>query len=370
MRPFKRIPLIQRRFNSYSSHLATARKACLEALRQYDKSSYVLSAYVPEPARDAYIAIRAFNLELSKITGSDPNQVNQRLKSSLGFTSTDLRIKFWEDMLLKLFQDPFADRVIGEPVGILLRDALRNELKFDPSHFDQMLSTRNDFLQRQEFRTVDEVCSYGEGQFSQLNYLEQDLLLSDQISPSTVSLVEQNDGIAILMREICAHLGQATGVATIVLATQYYARHTNRIYLPVDVMASYDLSQEDLLRLFQGHEDIDKERITTQLKDVVYETCITANDHLLTARSKLKQVKELTAKFLDTTSDAMILERSKNWKCGLPDCLFVPFMNAIPLHGYLHALEKNDFNIVDSKFENSYWKLVYKSYSSYKSRTI
>jgi NADH dehydrogenase [ubiquinone] 1 alpha subcomplex assembly factor 6 len=349
--------------------VATARKSCLDSLRQYDKSSYILSAYVPAPARDTFLAIRAFNVEVSKISGNESSKVNNQLKSTIGISSTDLRIKIWEDLLLKLFQDPYSDRVIGEPVGILLRESLKNEFKLNPSQFDLILSTRNDFLKRQSFRDVDQLCSYGEGLYSQLNYLVQDLLLSDQLSPSTVSLVECNPEIGNLIREISAHIGQATGVASIVLGTQYYGRHHNRIYLPLDLMTQHDLSQEDLLRLFQGH-DVDKESISHKLKDVVYETCITANDHLITARSKLEKVKSLTQQFLQTTNDTMIIKRSKQWKKGIPDCIFVGFMNAIPLDGYLKELERHDFNIIDKKIENAYWKLVYRTYRSYQTRSM
>lgn len=360
----------RRQSSSYTHQLTTARKACLDSLRQHDKSAFILSAYVPAPARDCFVAIRAFNVELSKISGKDVSGANQKLKQSIGVSSMDLRVKFWQDLVHKLFQDPYADRVIGEPVGILLRDSLRNDLKLDVSHFEQILATKSDFLNRHEFRTVDQLCAYGEGQYSQLNYAVQDLLLSDQLSPSTVALVEHNEQIGTIIREICAHIGQATGVASLVLGTQYFAHHHNRVFLPVDLMTQHNLSQEELLRMFQGHEDIDKEKVSAKLKDVVYETCITANDHLITARSKLDQVRSLTREFLDTTTDSMVLERSKNWKRGIPDCVFVAFMNAIPLDGYLRALEKHDFNLIDNKIENSYWKLVYRTYRSYQSRTI
>lgn len=352
----------------YVTQLEKARESCLSSLSKYDKSSYVLSAYVPRPARDYFIAIRAFNIEISKISSQD-SQVNKQLKSTIGVSSNDLRFKFWEDLLYKVFQNPFSDQVIGEPVGLLIRDGLRNEFNLTFEGFTQILSTRNHFLSKSSFRNTEELCSYGEGLYSQLNYLTQNLLLSNQLSPSTIILVEQSTELQTLITEISAHIGQATGVASIVMGTKYYAQNKNQIHLPIDLMTKNDLSQEALLRLLQGHED-DKEVIERKLKDVVYETCIVANDHLLTAREKLQKVKEEISKILSTTNDELILSKSKSWTKNVPDCLFVPFMSSIPLNGYLTQLEKNDFDILNKNIENNRWKLVWTSYRNYKNRVI
>lgn len=356
--------------SSYATQMRCARESAAGALKQFDKSSYVLSAYVPSPAKDCFLGIRSFVLEISKITGGDGTGVNKRLKESIGVSSTDLKVKFWEDLIHKVFRDPHADQVVGEPAGLLLRDALRNDLRLDILSFDQMLTTLQDFVSRHGFRNVDELCSYGEGFYSQSNYLVQDLLLSDQLSPSTVTLVQESPEISRLSREICAHIGQATGVASIVLGTQYYARHHNKVYLPLDLMNEHSLSHEDLLRLFQGH-DVDKEAVSKKLQDVVYDTLVTSNDHLITARSKLKELTPLIQKFVHTTTDPVVIQRSKHWRHGIPDCLFVGFMNAIPVDGYLKLLEKHNFNVVvDQQIENAYWKLVYKTYMSYQRRYI
>ncbi|CDR46607.1 CYFA0S24e01002g1_1 [Cyberlindnera fabianii] len=359
--------------SSYSTQISRAREACASSLRQYDKSSYILSAYIPSPARDCFIALRAFNIEVSKITGNEESQVNKKLRSTIGVSSTDLRIKFWEETLYKIFQNPGSDQVVGEPVALLLRDSLRNGLNLDVSYLNQILMSRNEFLKRQQFQTVDELCGYGEGLYSQLNYLVQNLLLSDQLSPSTVALVEESEKLRNLITEIAAHLGQATGVASMVLATEYNAKVQDKVYLPVDVMSRFELSQEDVLRLYQGHLEEDKATkndVELLLRDVVYETCITANDHLLTARSKLEEVKTTTKEIIKSQSQPLVNQKSGSWKKSLPDCLFVPFMNAVPLSLYLSSLEKHDFDLVKNKIQNPYWKLVSRTFRSYQTRKI
>lgn len=354
--------------SAYQSQIDKARQSCLGSLSKFDKSSYILSAYIPSPARDYFIATRAFNIEISKISAQE-SQVNKQLKSSIGVSSSDLRFKFWEEMLFKIFQNPYSDQVIGEPVGLLLRDGIRNEFNLSPEGFNQILSTRKHFLSKSYFQNTDELCSYGEGLYSQLNYIVQNLLLSNQLSPSTIKLVEESSELQNLITEISAHIGQSTGIASIVIGTKYYAQNKNQINLPIDIMTKHDLSQESLLRLFQGHED-QKAEIEAKLKDVIYETCVVANDHLLTAREKLKAVKEEISKIISTTEDELILRKSKTWKKQVPDCLFVPFMSSIPLNGYLSQLEKNDFDILSKNIENNYWKLVWNSYRNYQKRQI
>lgn len=354
---------------SYGVQLEKARKACVESLRKHDKSSFVLSAYVPSPARDTFLAIRAFQLEMMKISNND--QVNTKLRSTLGFSSLDMKFKIWEDLLQKkVFDAPYNDHVIGEPVGILLREAIRQEFNLNIGHFTQIMSSRKYFLERGQFANIDDICSFGEGFYSQFNYLVQNLLLSEQLSPSTISLLGESSVLRDLSVEIMAHLGQATSIASIVIGTRYYATQ-DKVYLPIDLMTKHDISQESLLRLFQGHlqtEEADKVKI--QLKDVIYESCIVANDHLLTARNKLDTIKSEIETITNKTTDSLILKRSKTWKRGIPDCLYVPMMNSIPLEGYLRQLEHHDFNIVDHKIENAYWKLVWNSYRSYKNRAI
>ena len=73
-------------------------------------------------------------------------------------------------------------------------------------------------------------------------------------------------------------------------------------------MTSSGLSQESLLRLFQGHikDSAEENQIKEALKNVVYETAITANDHMLTAKSKLKWQDKKSKDCPRTTSRSII----------------------------------------------------------------
>lgn len=341
-----------------------------------DRSSYILAQYIPQPARHAFIAIRAFNLEINKINDGGNNMLSvsskaaSLLSSSLGFSTVDMKFKFWSDMLGKVFTDPHSPKNdnLGEPIAILLREALRNDLNLDISYFHQFLQTRKHFLQSKQFRTADDICSYGEGTYSQLNYLVQGLLLSPLISPSVISLLEYSPILQNLITDIAAHIGQATAVGSMILGVPYYSKLRNQITLPVDLMTQNDISQEQLLRLTQGHisDTAVQKEIQEQLKNVVYETATKANDHLLTARSKFEKVKdEINTIVKENPDDRLLQKQHRNWKRGVPDVIFTPFMTGIPTTLYLLALERHDFDIFHPKLQQKEWRLPWYSFKDY-----
>lgn len=365
----------QARLQSYELQLENSVENVNALLEVNDRLSYLLAQYIPEPARNTFIAIRAFALEVNKITdggasdGRAARALNQ-LSKSIGISTADMKFKFWSELITKAFADA-GD--IGEPVAFLIRDGLRNGLNLDISYFHQFLQTRKHFLNHKQFSTVSDICSYGEGTYSQLNYATQAILLSPQISPSVIHMLELSTPLQSKVSEIAAHIGQATAVSSMILGMNFYASTRDQVTLPVDLMTKNELSQEALLRLAQGHLSNDEEITDTKekLKNVVYETAVTANDHLLTAREKLKQVKgDISEIIKQRPRDGLLSRNSKNWRRGLPDVIFVPFMLAIPTSLYLQRLEKHDFDVYSKKLQHKEWRLAWNSFKNYYQRKI
>ncbi|ABN68628.2 predicted protein [Scheffersomyces stipitis CBS 6054] len=366
--------------SKYEVQLFNATENINKLLETHDRSSYILAQYVPEPARNAFLAIRAFNLEINKIsdggsnTGSVASKASSQLSKSMGISTADMKFKFWSDLVARVFtEDPYSEKDIGEPIAILLRDALRNDLNLDVTYFHQFLQTRRQFLKSPTFQTVDDICSYGEGTYSQLNYQTQALLLSPSISPSVISLLEQSTSLQSKVSDIAAHIGQATAVGAMILGMNYYATSRNQVTLPVNLMSKYDLSQESVLKLAQGHvkEKTEVDAIRDKLKNIVYETATTSNDHILTARAKLSQCKqEINEIVRANMHDQLLQKNSKRWRKFMPDVIFTPFMVAIPTTLYLNKLEKHDFDIYHHKMQQKEWRLAWTSFKDYYQRTI
>ncbi|EGV65666.1 hypothetical protein CANTEDRAFT_112535 [Yamadazyma tenuis ATCC 10573] len=348
----------------YAATLEIAREDVNKILESQDRSSYLLAQYMPEPTRDAFLAIRAFNLEINKIA---PKQSSG--PSPLGVSAVDLKFKFWSDLLTRIFTNPDSDTNIGEPIAFLLRDALRNNLNLELSCLHQFLQSRRHFLNSSGFNSTDDICAYGEGTYSQLNYLTQGLLLSPGISPSAISLLEHSRRLQGLVSDVAAHIGQATAVASMVLGSKYYASK-NSVTVPVDVMTRHDVSQEQFLRLAQGH-DQDMAATRQSLQNCFYDVAVVANDHILTARQKLQEIREETAKVVKSNPNDKLLQKNhRKWRHGIPDVIFLPFMVSIPTTLYLRRLEKNDFDIFAPAMDAKEWRLAWTSFRGYYQRRI
>ncbi|GEQ66506.1 hypothetical protein JCM33374_g169 [Metschnikowia sp. JCM 33374] len=362
------------RIRSYQLQLQNSIENVNALLEANDRSSYLLAQYIPEPARNTFMAIRAFALEVNKITdGGSSNgraaRASNQLSKSIGISTADMKFKFWSELMAKAFSDT-GD--IGEPVAFLIRDGLRNGLNLDISYFHQFLQTRRHFLNNKQFAAVSDICSFGEGTYSQLNYATQAILLSPQISPSVIHMLELSTPLQVKVSDIAAHIGQATAVSSMILGMNFYASMRNQVTLPVDLMTKHELSQESLLRLSQGHLSSNEIQETKEkLKNVVFETAVTANDHLLSAREKLKQVKhEISDIIKQRPRDHLLTKNSKKWRSGLPDVIFVPFMLAIPTSLYLQRLEKHDFDVYSKKLQHKEWRLAWNSFKNYYQRKI
>lgn len=339
-------------------------------LETSDKSSYILAQYIPEPARNAFLAIRAFNLEVNKIG----NAKMRGAESPLGLSSSDLKFKFWSGQISKVFSDSRPETGAGEPITVLLGDALSRGLSLDSTYFTQFLQTRKSFIAQPQFSSISDICSYGEGTYSQLNYATQALLLSPGISPSVIRLLENDQELQSSVSDLAAHLGQAAAVGLMILGCRYYATLRNVVTMPVDIMAKHDLSQESVLQLLQGRLDegtSEEANVREKLKEVVFETATTANDHILTARKLLAELKlKIPQVVAANGNDTLLAKQARKWRKNVPDSIMVPLLTATPTTLYLKKLEVCDFDILHPKLGQREWRLAWTSFVNYYQRRI
>ncbi|ODV97109.1 hypothetical protein PACTADRAFT_48864 [Pachysolen tannophilus NRRL Y-2460] len=301
------------------------------------------------------------------------SNINLGAKIEPGIDPVNAKLKFWEDLIYKLECDSNNRGIMIEhPVSILLADCLRQNYNINLRYLSTFLNTKKNSLNNQVPNNIESLCSYGEGTYSQLNYALQGLLLSETISPSCIKLLENSIFLKNLITDIAAHIGQSMSIATTLIRLKYFANKKNSIYLPIDLMLKKNLSQEQLLKIFQGYIDKDSKEfinISNSLSDLVFEMATVANDHLLTARSKFSKVKqEIQTILKDNSNDAYLLSCSDKWLQGVPDAIYIPFMSAIPLQIYLGKLETHNFDIINNNLETKEWRLAWKSYWNYNKR--
>ena len=116
-----------RRFNSTVPSIESSRVYCQALLRRHDYASYLQSGFIPAGAKDAYLAIRALNVELALIPDTVSNQ-----------NARKMRMQFWKDAL----DDCYKGVPKAEPVSILLAAVLASGTRLTKSFFQTMISER------------------------------------------------------------------------------------------------------------------------------------------------------------------------------------------------------------------------------------
>ncbi|GMM30832.1 hypothetical protein DAMA08_035770 [Martiniozyma asiatica (nom. inval.)] len=366
-----RVPCKLNRFysessNAYIDKVNKARFDCSEQLKRADQSSVLLSKFYPEYLQDSYLAIKSFNIELSKVSFAHQPGATDRSKQF-----NNLKFSFWQEQIDKLDGLDMInahERVLdmNEPVTMMLADNVLKGLNINTSMLRQMISSHQYFYNNnasEGFKCLDDMCSFGEGTQSQMNYLLQSVLLSPQLkgySDSTIALLESSgtDNIRDNLSDISAHLGQSTLLCSLMIALKYFAEKKQTLMLPTDTLTKHKLPEEDALRLLQGQNNNESKEL---LKNVIFDVATLANDHIITARTKLKQVKE-EIKEVASKSDDPLVNKLVSVKNGLPSCIYLPYMSGIPTILYLERLEKCDFDVLHPKLQFKEWRLALRAW--------
>lgn len=331
--------------------------------RKFDSPSYTLQTFIPPPAKDAYLAIRALNIELARL----PDLVSN---STVGA----LRMQFWRDNITRTF----AGTPPKEPVAVLLHYALTglrsrhrglstNAMK---GWFMKIINAREQYMDNRPYTSMDALESYAENTYSNLMYL-------------TLAAVPLH---SLEADHVASHIGKATGIAAVLRGLPLIAfppppnHHSNNtafggmvnggttrqhgaLVLPLDIMAETGVKEEDVFRQGGG---------ASGLKDAIFQVATRANDHLITAQEMLKNLQqgrdaghgfehegEEGHQYVEYDSPKSDIERA-----------FGVLMPAVATKLWLEKLEKLDFDIFRPELRAREWKLPWKAYWSYSRRRI
>lgn len=340
-----------------------ARAYCANLVRTYDAPSHILQSFIPHTSRDAYLAIRAFNIDVARVadTTSTP-------------TVGMMRMQFWRDAVTK----SLAGSPPKEPVAILLAhaaEALHNRTqgrsRLSKNWFHRIINTREQHLGNPPYPTLQALESYAENTYSTLLYL-------------TLSALPQ---ASITTDHIASHIGKATGIAAVLRGVPLIAfpqpqpagtsghitgqsgPAQGAVLLPLDVMAEAGVREEDVFR--QGGA-------APGLKDAVFTVATRANDHLITARemlAKLRAEGTLGHDFEHQNDGeheygAEQLGAGKEQQLGEVEQAFGVFMGSVSTQAWLDRLQKADFDLFDQKLRGHDWMLPARAYWAYTRRKL
>ncbi|KAK0333221.1 hypothetical protein LTR91_020106 [Friedmanniomyces endolithicus] len=261
-----------------TEEITRSRLYCLNLLRGQDTPSSLLLPYLPASSRDAYLALRAFNIEVARTadTTSTP-------------TIGTMRLQFHREAVTKAL----AGQPPKQPVSILLAKAAEDVAentggrgKWSKSWFMRVIDTREKYLSNPPYTSMAALESYAENTYSTLLYLTLQSLPMASLTADHVA----------------SHIGKATGIAAVLRGFPLLAfpgpppKHNNQnqfggdvggsrqgaVTLPLDIMAKAGVREEDVLRNGSNAKG---------LRDAVFAVATRANDHLITARQLLQQVR-------------------------------------------------------------------------------
>ncbi|KAJ8113523.1 hypothetical protein ONZ43_g5138 [Nemania bipapillata] len=334
-----------------------ARRYCVAQLRQSDSDSSLIRHFIPKSRRDAYDAFRALNLELVRL----PELVSNP-------TIGKLRIEFWRDAVNKTF----AGRPPKEPIMILLHSILSRLADKSPESSPssirfwllRMISTREKHMDNRPFPSLSALEEYAENTYSTLMY-------------ATLAALSVQ---SMHMDHLASHIGKACGIAAVcrgipVLASpappvkspsgaSVAASRNPVLLLPLDIMAETGLREEDVYRYGPEAEGF---------QDAVFQVATRANDHLITAREMLKNLRagehpgheyehqgEEQHAYPDSDSSQESID--PQLRRG-----FSVLLEGVPANDYLARLETENFNPFAVKGS---WKLPWRLWRAHKMQQI
>ena len=334
-----------------ASEAKAALAYCSDLVRKYDSPSFTLSHFVQPHARPAYLAIRAFNIEISRL----PDIVSN---SMIG----QMRHQFWRDTINKTFDGNPPE----EPVAVLLAAYIHDTgIKLNKTWFQKIIFAREAALTRPGYTNISALESYAESTFSTLLYL-------------TLSALPLN---SLTADHVASHVGKAAGIAAVLRGVPLLAfppppnTHSNNpagmglpisrdrqrvVNLPLDVMSQCGVREEDIFRNGANAEG---------LRDAIFTVATRASDHLITARSLLKEIKaneepdhdfehadEEGHDYADAREGQHAQESRKQDVQQAYGAIMGP---AISTQLWLDRLQKVDFDIFNNSLRMTEWKLPF-----------
>ena len=285
-----------------------------------------------------------------------------------------MRLQFWRDNITRAF----AASPPKQPVSILLAHALddlekrtQGRGKMSKTWFMRIINEREKYMDARPYPTLEILEKYAENTYSTLLYLTlQALPMASVTADHVASHVGKAVGITAVLRGLPLvafppppnHHSNSSSLGGTLDAQR---RTQGSVTLPLDVMAKAGVRDEDVLR--KGAE-------AEGLRDAVFEVATRASDHLITARSMLKNVyagRDVGHDFEYEGEEEHQYERGKGKSYQQKDEVersFGVFMPAVATELWLNKLQTYDFDVFREELRRREWKLPWKAYFAYRRR--
>ena len=295
-----------------------------------------------------------------------------------------LRLQFWRDNIASTFDG----RPPKQPISLLLAEGLESlsrrsngESNISKGWLMRVISAREQYLNSAPYPTIEVLEKYAESTYSTLLYLTlQSLPLSSITADHLASHIGKASGIVAVLRGLPLlafppppnHHSNNSGLSGMV-QDQRGRQQQGSVTLPLDVMASTGLREEDVFR--QGAE-------APGLRDAVFQVATRASDHLITARSMLSNLRKGNAvghdfehegeegHIYDEEASKVSSKSSTKTQFAEVEQAFGVLMPAVSTSLWLDRLQKVDFDIFRDELRRREWRLPLKAFFAYRRKAF
>jgi NADH dehydrogenase [ubiquinone] 1 alpha subcomplex assembly factor 6 len=285
-----------------------------------------------------------------------------------------MRLQFQRDAVTK----SLAGSPPKQPIALMIAQAsdqlaaqTGGRSKFSKSWFTRIIDTREKYLSNPPYPDIASLESYAENTYSTLLYLTlQSLPMASLTADHIASHIGKAIGISAVLRglPLIAFPGPAnTHSNQGQFAGDVGASRQGAVVLPLDIMAKCNVREEDVLRNGASAHG---------LRDAVFEVATRANDHLITARQMLDNIragKDAGHEYEHQDEEEHVTFPSigkAETQAQEVERAFGVYMPAVATQVWLDKLQKNDFDVFQPKLRVTDWKLPWRAYWAHRRRKI
>ncbi len=181
-------------------NVQSTRDYCVDTVYKSDYNAYLMGLLFPAQHRNAYFAIRAFNVEIATIKDQIPKTAIQ---------SGQLRFNFWRDILKQIDEKKELPKHINQPVALELLQHV-HDYGLSIRLLQRCLEARySDMMNNGIIETMDELENYAEFGHSSILYLLLEVLgINNEQIQYAASHLGVSSGIVTLLRGYSHHAQQ------------------------------------------------------------------------------------------------------------------------------------------------------------------
>jgi NADH dehydrogenase [ubiquinone] 1 alpha subcomplex assembly factor 6 len=156
-----------------------------------------------------------------------------------------------------------------------------------------------------------------------------------------------------MVDHVASHVGKAVGISTFLRGFPHHVSK-GRVLLPLDIMNEHRIRQEDVLRAGPRADG---------LEDAIFAVAARANDHLITARTMMKQENQT-----QQVRDACALARGVFLNAvSFKECVVFYFDLSfkVPVRLYLQDLERAQFDPFALNRKSQHPRLIWNIWRAY-----